>query len=201
MSTTRSATPRWARFAGGVLFSVLLGMGCGAGRATPADAAPSEQGFAACGGVDAGPYTPGMVAWSVSARWKATVLSAVTTSSDGPPVDAPAVGLSTFTISIADDLGRVPTGLAMTADKPYMPFHGHSASIVPDVTDEGHGQFTISDVSFFMTGYFQLGLNLLGSGNGAASGDGGVPQAPADGAAAPPAPLPDRIVLGICVPA
>ena len=122
---------------------------------------------------------PGLVARSQSGVWSVTVASVVTTSSDAPPVDAPAVGLSTFTVAIADMNGAAPAGAVLTAEKPYMPFHGHSASIVPQVTAGPAGRFTISNVSFFMTGLFELGLELQFPGTAAAG---------------------DRVVLTICVP-
>ncbi|HVY38859.1 MAG TPA: hypothetical protein VHM31_13030 [Polyangia bacterium] len=164
--------------AAGGLFC-LAPAGCGAGQPARADAGGAEPQFAVCAGLDAGPYMPGLVARSRTGAWSATVLSVVTTSADAPPVDAPAVGLSTLALTIADANGRPPPALNLTAEKPYMPFHGHSASIVPQVTAGADGTFTISNVSFFMTGVFELGLDL---------------QFPASGAS-------DRIVLTVCVPA
>lgn len=165
-------------FVGGGLL-VLVPAGCGSGKPAEPDAAGPAPQFAVCAGLDAGPYAPGLVARSRSGAWSATVVSVMTSSADAPTVDAPAVGLSTFAVSIAGANGEAPTGVTLTAEKPYMPFHGHSASIAPQVTGGAAGQFTISNISFFMTGVFEIGLDL---------------QFPATGAAS------DRIVLTVCVP-
>ncbi|HVT08421.1 MAG TPA: hypothetical protein VHO67_13260 [Polyangia bacterium] len=165
---------------GGTLFW-LAPAGCGSGQPAKADASSATPQFAVCAGVDAGPYMPGLVFSSRSGAWNATVLSVLTTSADAPPVDAPAVGLSTFRLAIADASGQPPVAVSLTAEKPYMPFHGHSASIVPQVAagaDGAGGTFTISNISFFMTGVFELGLDLQFSASAAS----------------------DRIVLTVCVP-
>jgi hypothetical protein len=161
---------------------LLVAPGCsGRAAALASDAAVGRADFGACAGADAGPYMPATVTSSRSGNWLATLVSVKTESSDGPAVDAPAVGFSTFTMTLADAHGGVPTGVTMTAEKPYMPFHAHSAATAPTVTDEGAGTFVITNIDFFMLGYFQITVNLR------IGGDGGVTVA-------------DSIVLGICVP-
>jgi hypothetical protein len=161
---------------------LLAAAGCsGAGASSASDAAVGGADFGVCTGADAGPYVPATVTSSKSGNWLATLASVKTESSDGPAVDAPAIGFSTFTITLAGAHGGVPTGVTMTAEKPYMPLHGHSAATAPAVADQGAGTFVISNIDFFMLGYFQITLELR------IAGDGGATVA-------------DSIVLGICVP-
>jgi hypothetical protein len=192
--TDRSSVPLVARpvlsarlkLAAAVACVGLLGVaGCSSKSEGATDADIPAGDFDTCAGADAGPYSPGMTTTSKSGSWIATLASVTTTSSGAPPVDAPAVGLSTFTLSIASAAGGSPSGLSVTAEKPYMPFHRHSAATVPVVMDRGDGTFVISKINFFMHGYFEITLDLRVEPTG--GDDAGTPAA-------------DAIVLPICVP-
>ncbi len=151
----------------------------------------------------------GVTIASKSGAWVATIQSVSTVSSFEPTVDAPAVGLSTFTVKLTDASGGGASGLTMTADKPYMPAHRHSAPTVPVVIDQGAGTFVVSQIDFFMHGYFELTLNLRtspeGDGGGDAAGSpadaGSAADGGSEGGSTPaPAAAADKIVLPICVP-
>src|SRR4051794_16503403 len=150
-----------------VSFSLLAGAGCGGSNAgPPTDGGKTDADFAACASADAAPYMAGVTTTSKSGAWVATIQSVSTLSSFQPPVDAPAVGLSTFNVKLTDASGGAAVGLSMTADKPYMPAHRHSAPTVPVVMDQGAGTFVVSQIDFFMHGYFELTLNLQSSPEG-----------------------------------
>jgi hypothetical protein len=61
-----------------------------------------------------------------------------------------------------------------------MPKHNHGAATFPVVVDQGEGTFEVSAIYLFMSGYWELTLNLL-------------PEADAGGAT-------DEVVLSVCVP-
>ena len=94
-----------------------------------------------------------------------------------PAVDAPAIGLDTWTIAITEGSDAAVTELTVTADKPRMPIHGHGASTFPQVTPQDGGVYVVSEINFFMAGYWEMALELH----------------PADGAS-------DRIAFPICIP-
>ena len=191
-----------------VSFFFLAGAGCGGSNAgPPTDGGKTDADFAACASADAAPYMAGVTTASKSGAWVATIESVSTVSSFEPTVDSPAVGLSTFNVKLTDASGGAAVGLTMTADKPYMPAHRHSAPTVPVVMDQGAGSFVVSQIDFFMHGYFELTLNLQTSPEGDGGGDAAAPAADAGSAAdggsgggSIPAAATDKIVLPICVP-
>lgn len=110
-------------------------------------------------------YMPGLTVHSRSGAFQAEVTSVQTEVSGGVMVDVPAVGISSWTIvvsSSADSDAGLSSGAdpQMTAEKPYMPLHMHGASVIPDVTDEGGGRYTVGDIGFFMAGYWQVSLDV-----------------------------------------
>jgi hypothetical protein len=145
--------------------------GCG-------DAASQGPDFSACAGTPAVVYAPGLSQVSTSGAFTATVLAASTEASPGaPPVDAPAIGLNRWTIAISDAAAAAVTNMTVSADKPRMPIHGHSSLKFPQVAPEDGGVYVVSEIDFFMAGYWEMGLEL----------------SPADGPA-------DRIAFPICIP-
>jgi hypothetical protein len=131
-----------------------------------------------CGGTPALMYTPGLAQISISGAFTGTLTAASTEESPGaPPVDAPAIGLNRWTVAITDAAAAAATELTVTADKPRMPIHGHSAPMFPQVALEDGGVYVVSEINFFMAGYWEMGLELH----------------PAAGAA-------DRIAFPICIP-
>jgi hypothetical protein len=67
----------------------------------------------------------------------------------------PAKGLNVWTIKIVDATGAPVSG-ATVALKPYMPDHGHGASVIPQVMPMSDaGTYQISDIDLFMPGIWQ----------------------------------------------
>jgi hypothetical protein len=153
--------------------------GCGGGTAN-SDGAPRDADFTVCAGYDAGPYMAGYVTTSAGGGHTVTLVSVSAMPIDGPVVSSPAVGFDTFIVAVRDAGGAAPAGMTMTAEKPVMPKHSHGAATFPVVVDQGGGTFEVSAIHFFMSGYWELTLNLL-------------PEADAGGAA-------DEVVLSVCVP-
>jgi hypothetical protein len=65
----------------------------------------------------------------------------------------------------------------MTAERPWMPLHGHGATTYPLVSPGDPGQFTVSKMSFFMAGYWEVKLDLQ-----------------------PPSGAADKLTFAICIP-
>ena len=65
-----------------------------------------------------------------------------------PAVDAPAIGLDSWTIrDLRDSAGGPVTDVTVTADKPRMPIHGHSASTFPLVTPQDGGVYVVGEIN------------------------------------------------------
>jgi hypothetical protein len=154
--------------------------GCGASNNNP-DGGGHDADFTVCAGSDAGPYAPGVIERSQGGGFDVTLTDA---ERSGMALSSgPGVGLNTFTFVLRDAAGAVPVGMTVTAEKPYMPKHMHGATTFPTVTDQGDGTFVVSEINFFMPGYWELTLDLSPSSVG---GD-----APATS---------DKVVFSVCVP-
>jgi hypothetical protein len=149
--------------------------GCGSSAQLTDGGMQMDADFTVCEGTPAVMYTPGMTVTSTSGAYVATLVSAVT---DGtPPINTPEVGTDTFVVSFTDAASGMPASVAMTAQRPTMPLHGHGAPNTPVVTAGDPGTFTISKIGFIMAGYWELKLDLQ----------------PTAGAA-------DHVTFAICVP-
>jgi hypothetical protein len=134
--------------------------GCGSGAHQQQDAAPQDADFMQCVGTPAVDYAPGMMATSTSGAYVATVVSAKTDIEGAPSVATAASGLDTWVVSVADATAGTPAAVTITAEKPWMPKHGHGAPNFPVVTPGDPGSFTLSELDFFMTGYWAVPLDL-----------------------------------------
>jgi len=109
-------------------------------------------------------YMPGLIATSPSGAYQATLVSATTVVVAGsPPVDGSLSGDNTWIVSVANagDAGAgTPADVTMTAEKPFMPKHGHGDMTFPTVTPGDPGMFTITKIDFFMLGYWSVPLDL-----------------------------------------
>ena len=152
--------------------AAMLG-GCGSDGQQVDAIAPD---FSVCLDTPGIPYEPGIFVTSRLGAYLATLVSAGT---DGPPMlDSPQIAKdNTWVVSVTDATTGAAAEVTMTAEKPWMPKHGHGAMDYPVVTPGEPGTFTISKIDFFMAGYWQLKLNLV-----PASGD------------------PDDATFSICVP-
>jgi hypothetical protein len=76
--------------------------------------------------------------------------------------DPPVAGLDSAVYLVTDATTHAPIdGLTLTI-VPWMPAMGHGTSITPTVTPAGSGQYTVTDLSLFMPGEWQLRTKFSG---------------------------------------
>jgi hypothetical protein len=133
---------------------------------TTSDGAVSQDAdFSVCQDTAAVIYKPGIKVDSttssatVPGTYVATLDSAVTEGT--PQIVGPEIGLNTWVVSITNAADNTPANVTMTAERPTMPLHGHGATTYPVVTPGEPGKFTISEIDFFMAGYWEQKLNLM----------------------------------------
>lgn len=157
---------------------------------SPMDAGDDGLAFATCleAHADKGvmPYMPGVIDTSNKGTYTVTLVS----NQPGAPADAreagPEVkGVNTWSISVADGAAAPVDGLEIIA-MPYMPDHRHGTSINAVTTGMGGGSYQITPLYLYMTGYWEITLNLQAPA--AADADGGAP---------PPA---ETVMFTVCIP-
>ena len=120
--------------------ALLAAAGCHGDQGTGAVDAGHVPDFSACDKTDAGPYTAGIVETSSTGLFTTTLVSVRTKPMiTAPAVPFPTVGDSTFEVTFLQGGGPTPAGLTVTAEKPYMPIHGHGSDVYPIVADDGGG--------------------------------------------------------------
>jgi len=77
------------------------------------------------------------------------------------PTQPPPRGTCALELSISDASG--PRDGLSIAIVPWMPSHGHGASVVPSVSDAGAGKYVVSDVDLFMPGRWELRTTIAGN--------------------------------------
>ena len=77
------------------------------------------------------------------------------------PVQPPTRGVLDVELFVRDRNGAPVPGLTLSV-VPWMDAHGHGASVVPTVTDEGNGKYWLSDVDLFMPGQWDLRVSMSG---------------------------------------
>ena len=77
------------------------------------------------------------------------------------PDQPPARGVISIEYRIARKDGTPADGLTLTI-VPWMPDHGHGASVVPSVTPMGSGRYVVSDVALVMPGTWELRTTFAG---------------------------------------
>jgi hypothetical protein len=132
---------------------------------TTSDGAVSQDAdFSVCQDTAAVIYMPGIKVDSTTPNpmtpgaYVATLDSAVTEGT--PQIVGPEIGLNTWVVSITNAADGTKADVTMTAERPRMPLHGHGATTYPVVTPGDPGKFTISEIDFFMAGYWEQQLNL-----------------------------------------
>jgi YtkA-like len=108
---------------------------------------------------------------------------------DGPPVQTmasasgdlqigiwwspvqPTVGYDAAQFAISDAAGAPVSGLALTV-VPWMPAHGHGASVEPTVSETAPGTYAVTPLDFFMAGQWELRTAIVSGTDG-----GGTPDA------------------------
>lgn len=80
----------------------------------------------------------------------------------------PVVGLDAAELTMTDASGAPLTGLAL-AVVPWMPAHGHGASVAPACSEASPGVYDVAPLDFYMSGTWQL-LTTITRATGAAGG-------------------------------
>jgi hypothetical protein len=93
-------------------------------------------------------------------------LSFVLVSSDpGPPIK----GNNTWVVRVLDSANQPVPGATLTV-RPYMPDHGHGTPIVVMPTETSPGTYTLSPVNLFMSGLWQVTIDVSAPGGVSDSG-------------------------------
>ena len=77
----------------------------------------------------------------------------------------PIVGYDATQLAISDANGLPVSGLALTII-PWMPAHGHGASVQPTVTEISPGTYVATPIDFFMAGEWQLRTAITNAADG-----------------------------------
>lgn len=153
----------------------LLGLGCNSGdQSLPAASSTASSSTYLTCATDprARPFMPGMKIASQAGTFSVKVLESLES--------ATVKGMNEWTVEIKDAVGAAATavdGLDLSV-VPTMPDHGHGTQAVT-VTPKGAGKYALSPVYLFMSGYWEVKLNIK-PGSSAAS-------------------APDQAVVPICV--
>ncbi|HEY8074074.1 MAG TPA: FixH family protein [Labilithrix sp.] len=78
------------------------------------------------------------------------------------PSQPPPRGTCTVELTITDATGAPKDGLVLDV-VPWMPAHGHGASVRPSVVAKGGGKYVATDVDLFMPGEWELRTDVSGS--------------------------------------
>ena len=71
------------------------------------------------------------------------------------PSQPPPRGTCTVEFVVTDAAGAPKDGLDVTL-VPWMPAHGHGASVKPTIVAKGNGRYVATNVDFFMPGQWEL---------------------------------------------
>ncbi len=131
--------------------AALLGAGCGGQGGTPTPPVLDFQGAPALTMPSASGQLTVAVWWS-------------------PP--QPTVGYDAAQLAVTDATGTPVTGLTLTI-VPWMPAHGHGASVEPAVSEATPGVYLATPLDFYMAGNWELRTAVARSpdaGDGAGTG-------------------------------
>lgn len=82
----------------------------------------------------------------------------VSVRSDPSP---PARGVNAVELFVVDQTGAPRDGLQLKI-VPWMPAHGHGASVTPSITARGGGRYVADDVDLYMPGRWELRTTITG---------------------------------------
>ncbi|MBL4636962.1 MAG: FixH family protein [Kofleriaceae bacterium] len=80
--------------------------------------------------------------------------------SDNAP---PAKGDNVWRVKITDATDMALSGMTIKSGT-WMPDHSHGSPVVPTITEEGNGEYTIDPVNLFMPGYWEVTLSAVDPG-------------------------------------
>lgn len=82
----------------------------------------------------------------------------------------PAKGDNVWQMQVEDDTGDAAEGMSIRI-RTWMPDHQHGSPIVPTITDEGGGVYSVDPVNLFMGGYWEVDVTAIDPGETEASDD------------------------------
>ncbi len=85
----------------------------------------------------------------------------------------PTVGYDATQLAITDTTGAPVTGLTL-AIIPWMPAHGHGASVLPTVSETAPGVYVATPLDFFMAGDWELMTAIVRATDGGNSDAGAI---------------------------
>jgi nitrogen fixation protein FixH len=130
----------------------VTGASCGNPTGNPGvDAATST----CAGETRALTYQAGMQQSSTAKHFQVKLVS----STPGPPIK----GNNDWLIAVTDEAGNPVDGATVTCT-PFMPDHGHGTPIQVGVTPKSGGQYQLSPVNLFMSGLWQVTINVDANG-------------------------------------
>jgi YtkA-like len=130
---------------------------------------------AGCSGQAAAPTAPALVFPGAPALTLASASGQLNIDLWWSPAQ-PSVGYDATQLAITDGTGAPVSGLTLTV-VPFMPAHGHGASVEPTVSESAPGVYVATPLDFFMAGNWEL-MTAIARG----AGDGGSTDAGAGGA-------------------
>src|SRR5580692_11928210 len=122
-----------------------------------------------CNGQASTPAAPALVFPGAPALTVASASGQLTIGVWWSPAQ-PTVGYDAAQLSIADATGAPVTGLTLTII-PWMPAHGHGASVEPTVSETAPGIYVATPLDFFMAGNWELMTSIARSADGGADAD------------------------------
>jgi hypothetical protein len=170
-----------------LLATAVAAAGCGSSGVSPADAGDDGAAFATCleshQNKSVMPYAPGVTDMSSGGTYKAVLVDNQPGSpGDNRPPGPEVKGTNTWNVQIMDAQGTPVDGLTVGVS-PYMPDHRHGTSVPAVTTPQGGGSYQITPLYLYMTGYWEVTLDL---------------QQPADDAGAPAHD--ETVVFNLCIP-
>lgn len=76
-----------------------------------------------------------------------------------PEPDPPVLGRNALGIRLKDASGTVLTGAEIEVE-PWMPSHGHGASVTPVVKELGSGAYHATELDFAMPGHWEIQIDV-----------------------------------------
>ena len=119
---------------------------------------------AGCGGGATTPDLPALVFGGPPALTVPSASGALSVAVWWSPAQ-PTVGYDAAQLAITDATGAPVSGLSLTV-VPFMPAHGHGASVDPQVSETSPGVYVATPLDFFMAGHWELLTSITGGGDG-----------------------------------
>jgi YtkA-like len=128
---------------------------------------------AGCGGQAAEPTAPALVFPGAPALTVASASGQLNIDVWWSPLQ-PTVGYDAAQLAIDDASGAPVAGLTVTI-VPFMPAHGHGASVAPTVSETAPGIYVATPLDFFMAGHWELMTAMSRvAGDAASAGSAGA---------------------------